>query len=136
MREAKEKQTHNRFRKEHVEFQKLVANDRRASRAEEKEDHRLGPLKPRRAVGKQELESFGSFDRMRLVPPKVPEKHRIRFWNIVQKDRVVILTGRDRHKIGTVKRIDKENNSLIVEGLNMVRAPKSNGATRSEEECG
>lgn len=127
VREAKEKQALNRTRKEHVGFQKLIADDRRAARAEEKEDYRLGPLKPRRAVGKRELETFGAFDRMRVIPPLVPEKHRINFWNIVKDDRVVILTGPDRHKIGIVKRIDKDNNTLVVERLNMVRAPKNGG---------
>jgi large subunit ribosomal protein L24 len=110
----------NESRKELVAYQKLIANDRRKSRAEEKEDHRLGPLAPRRAVGKEELEQFGAFDQLRIIPPAVPEQHRIKYWNIVEKDRVVVLKGPDRHKIGVVKSLDKENNTVLVEGMNMV----------------
>jgi len=71
-------------------------------------------------VGKEELEQFGAFDQLRIIPPAVPEQHRIKYWNIVEKDRVVVLKGPDRHKIGVVKSLDKENNTVLVEGMNMV----------------
>jgi len=44
----------------------------------------------------------------------------LKYWNIVPKDRVVVLKGSDKHKIGVVKKIFKENNTVLVEGLNMV----------------
>ncbi|KAF8243996.1 hypothetical protein K440DRAFT_560043 [Wilcoxina mikolae CBS 423.85] len=119
-KEHENKRKANEARKEHVAFQKLIADDRRASRAQEKEDHRLGPLAPRRAVGKEELEMYGAFDQLRVIPPAVPENHRIKYWNIVEKDRVVVLKGPDRHKIGVVKMLDKENNTVLVEGMNMM----------------
>lgn len=81
---------------------------------------RLGPLAPRRAVGKTEIEDMGSLDQMRIIHPTLPWEHRIRCWNIVEKDRVVVLTGPDRHKIGAIKSVDKSNNTLTVEGLNIV----------------
>lgn len=128
LKKKEEKQaTHflNSIRKENIAFQNMVAADRKASRAEEKEDHRLGPLAPRRAVGKDELERYGAFDQNRIIPPAVPEQFRIKYWNIREKERVVILTGPDRHKIGAVKSIDKKNNTLIVEGMNMVCARRA-----------
>jgi large subunit ribosomal protein L24 len=118
--ETKKKRELNETRREHAAFQRLLAEDRRESRFEEKEDHRLGPLRPRRAVGKAEMETLGAFDQSRIIPPAVPEEHQIKHWNIVEQDRVVILRGPDRHKIGKVKSIDKQNNTLTVDGLNMV----------------
>lgn len=112
----------NNTRKENAAYLKMVGDDRRTVRAEEKEDHRLGPLAPRRAVGKEELEAYGSFDQSRIIPPSVPRQFRIKHWNICEKERVVVLRGPDRHKIGAVKSIDKKNNTVIVEGLNMVCA--------------
>jgi len=107
-------------RKEHIAFHKSLNVERRTSRFEEKEDHRLGPLAPRRAVGKEEIELFGAFEQHRIVSPPLPRENRIKHWNIVEKDRVVVLKGPDRHKIGVVKSLDKASNSLIVEGMNMV----------------
>jgi large subunit ribosomal protein L24 len=125
--ETKKKRELNDARREHAAFQRLLAEDRRQARFEEKEDHRLGPLRPRRAVGKAEIETLGAFDQSRIIPPPVPEEHQIKYWNIVEQDRVVILRGPDRHKIGTVKSIDKQNNTLTVEGLNMVCCRRREG---------
>ncbi|VFP83813.1 50S ribosomal protein L24 [Buchnera aphidicola] len=36
-------------------------------------------------------------------------------------DVVIILTGRDKGKIGIVKKIYRSNNMLIVQGINMVK---------------
>ncbi|KAI5784603.1 hypothetical protein EDC01DRAFT_201929 [Geopyxis carbonaria] len=107
-------------RKEHVAFQKIVSSDRKESRAEEKIDFRLGPMAPRRVVGKKEIEELGAFDQQRMIPPPVPVEYRIRNWNIVVNDRVVVLKGPDRHKIGLVKSIDRDSNSVTVEKLNMM----------------
>lgn len=35
-------------------------------------------------------------------------------------DRVVMLTGKDKGKIGNVKKVDTEKGKVIVEGVNMV----------------
>ena len=113
----------NNARKEHTAYQKMLGDDRKASRAEEKDDKRLGPLAVRRAVGAAETETYGAFDQNRIIPPTVPKPFRIKYWNICLAERVVILRGPDRHKIGTVKSIDTRNNTLIVDGLNMVRPP-------------
>jgi large subunit ribosomal protein L24 len=110
----------NEIRQEHIMYQKLVTKDRKTSRKEEIEDHRLGPLKPIRAVGQREISMYGAFDQMRIVPPAVPDEHKIKHWNITVKDRVVVLRGPDRHKIGVVKSVDKDNNTVVVQGLNMV----------------
>lgn len=37
------------------------------------------------------------------------------------KDKVMVLTGKDRGKIGTVKMIDRKNDRVIVEQVNMVK---------------
>ncbi|KAI5785691.1 hypothetical protein FPQ18DRAFT_373333 [Pyronema domesticum] len=110
----------NEIRQEHIMYQQLVTRDRKTSRKEEIEDHRLGPLKPIRAVGQKEISMYGAFDQMRIIPPAVPDEHKIKHWNITVKDRVVVLRGPDRHKIGVVKSVDKDNNTVVVQGLNMV----------------
>lgn len=103
---------------EHTRYQKLISSDRRTTRANERLDKRLGPLAPRRAVGKYELETVGSFDQTRVVPPALPKDLQRRFWNIVENDRVLVLRGVDRHRIGVVKQVDKENDTCIVDGMN------------------
>ena len=104
-----------------VEHNRAFKKRRMKSRAEEMEDRWLGPLAPNRAVNEIEKQLRNAVSQDEQAPPPVPKHERIKFWNIVPKDRVVILKGPDKHKIGVVKRINKENNTLTVEGLNMVR---------------
>ena len=44
----------------------------------------------------------------------------MRFWPIMVGDRVVVMEGREKGKIGMVKGTDKEREELTVEGLNKV----------------
>jgi len=37
------------------------------------------------------------------------------------KDRVMVLAGKDRGKVGTVKKIDRKNDRVIVEEVNQVK---------------
>ncbi|TGZ84402.1 hypothetical protein EX30DRAFT_393904 [Ascodesmis nigricans] len=114
--------TLSKARKEHTEFRRLVSADIRASRAEEKASLVLGPAAPKVAVGKKEIELLGAMDQLRVIPPKIPQESgkRLGLWNIVKGDRVVVLAGPDRHKIGTVTAVDKESNRVTVEGANKV----------------
>jgi len=40
---------------------------------------------------------------------------------IKKGDKVIMLSGKDRAKTGTVQRVDPEANKVIVEGLNLVK---------------
>lgn len=98
----------------------VLAKQIKASRMAEKEDRLLGPLAPRRAVTKKDAQEYGTVPIERLQPQFVPVEQRIRYWNIAPGDRVVVLKGHDRHKIGVVKSLEKRSNVLTIRGVNMV----------------
>lgn len=99
------------------------------ARLNRREDYELGPLAPKRDVG-DAVETWGTINQQRargqeLEPRKL--KEALRFWggkhlNLTVKDRVVLLEGHDKGKIGVVKSIDKVRAEVTVEGLNKVRS--------------
>lgn len=99
---------------------RALAAEAQASRKETKEDRMLGPLAPRRALTMEEVEGYGAVAQERIATEYVPKDKRIRYWNIVINDRVVVLKGQDRHKIGVVKAVDKKRNEVVVGGMNKV----------------
>lgn len=92
-----------------------------------REDYELGPLAPRRDVGDAK-ETYGTIlgQRIRGQPldhrriDKVLEPVGGRYLNIVTGDRVVLIEGRDKGKIGKVASTDAKKGELTVTGLNMV----------------
>ena len=76
-------------------------------------------MAPRRNVG-AETETYGAVDSRRLRGPEKPKTERLKIWNFVEGDRVVIIEGRDKGKIGTIKKVHKQSEEVEVEGLNMV----------------
>ena len=118
----------------------ITQNNIRTARNNAREDWDLGPLRPNRAIG-DEVETRGIYQRegMRDVPiPKhwadsgeeVQKKVKARLpenvirnqWPIVKGDRVVIIRGLHKNKIGEVSGLHKEYNMVTVEGLNKVCA--------------
>ena len=81
-----------------------------------------GPLAPRRDVGLQRG-VYGVANGGMTQPLKLPKSLQIKEGDrlFAEKDRVVIVKGLDKGKIGTIRQIDWESNSAIVEGLNTVR---------------
>ncbi len=52
------------------------------------------------------------------------EEHKL---HVKEGDKVIIISGKDKGKTGSVKEVLTKDNKIIVEGLNMVtRAKKSN----------
>ncbi|KAH6722384.1 hypothetical protein BKA61DRAFT_174393 [Leptodontidium sp. MPI-SDFR-AT-0119] len=115
-----ERDQSNYHRKDEVKYIK----DARLAR---REDYEMGPLAPKRDVGDQK-DTYGtvSLNRMRGRPLHGKEKWDIldfwggRFLNIVRGDRVVILEGRDKGKIGKLIEIDTKRAECKIEGLNMM----------------
>ena len=83
-----------------------------------KEDYELGPLAPRRDVGK-DAETYGTVDSVRFQRVTVPKWKR-KWCGIEVGDRVVLLKGRDQGKIGVVDDKDEESETFRVKDLNMV----------------
>ena len=84
------------------------------------EDWKLGPLAPRRDVG-EAAETYGTTDMLVMDYPTVPERNRIKHWLIQEGDRGVVVKGRDKGKIGKIISIDKESETVKIQGVNMVR---------------
>jgi large subunit ribosomal protein L24 len=106
------------------------------------QDWKLGPLRQNFAVGvdaklwgvaaRKDMQKptlpehwFGSADREEKAIAKgvqklIPEHVRRDYSPIAVDDRVVVLRGRDAGKIGVVRSVYKNTNSLLVENLNKV----------------
>ena len=99
----------------------------KAAQTARREDYELGPLAPRRDVG-NDKESYGTLNQYQLRLNRVDRERREealksvggRFLNIVKGDRVVLLEGKDKGKIGKISEVDLDRLACKVEGLNMV----------------
>lgn len=40
---------------------------------------------------------------------------------IKKGDKVIVITGKDRHKTGTVERVFPKKNTVVIEGINIVK---------------
>lgn len=132
-------------RREHERFaQKQVTGDIKNARSARREDYDLGPLAPRRDVGLKK-ETYGTIQTNRLNGPKLTMEERLavnpsggRFANIVAGDRVVVLEGKDKGRIGKVQSFDREKQQITVEGMNMVCLSLSESLLKKEDpgHCG
>ncbi|KIW05332.1 uncharacterized protein PV09_03851 [Verruconis gallopava] len=90
-----------------------------------KEDWELGPLAPRRDVGEM-AGRLGTVDMglHHLHPLSKRQKEEVKKAmgdnEFRVHDRVVVLTGRDRGKIGQILEIDEENLSATIDGINKI----------------
>ncbi|OCL01353.1 hypothetical protein AOQ84DRAFT_306900 [Glonium stellatum] len=112
------------FKADRKVFRQQLAQQNRSKAAVLKEarlarhqDWDMGPLAPNRAFGKDK-DTFGALEQIHIAPIEIPEKMRRKQWNIVEGDRVVLLSGRDKGKIGMIKTTWKESDRVSVEGLN------------------
>ncbi|CCU78241.1 unnamed protein product [Blumeria hordei] len=101
----------------------LVSKERLARR----EDWELAGLAPKRDVGNQK-ETYGAVDGQLIQGPKLTKEQSEermkdfggRFLSLSIGDRVVLLEGRDKGKIGKVIKIDRDRAECTVEGLNLI----------------
>ncbi|KAL3427674.1 KOW domain-containing protein domain-containing protein [Phlyctema vagabunda] len=114
-------------RREQIQFGRKDETDKiQEARAVRREDYELGPLAPRRDVGDLK-ETYGTINaqRTRGQPLKGDELDVLktvggRYLNIVTGDRVVLLEGRDKGKIGEITATDAKRNQCTVKGLNVI----------------
>lgn len=118
-----------------------IKGARKKALATAKEDWKLGPLRPNRAIGPNAAK-YGALSPNQIQKPEIPLKTRQnrnevrekkglpleyplvvdgkKYFPIVKEDRVVILKGKDAGKVGVVKNIVERTHEIIVDGLNMV----------------
>jgi large subunit ribosomal protein L24 len=126
-RDTARRETRKTNREQNIYVRKDATQEIQKRRAERKEDWELGPLAPRRDVGDKK-ETYGTISTQRLRGPLLEARERWealksvggRHLNIVADDRVVLLEGRDKGKIGKVISTDLMRAECVVEGLNMV----------------
>jgi large subunit ribosomal protein L24 len=106
-----------------------------------REDWRLGPLRPNRAVG-EGADKYGALTAEQVQQPIIPihkQRHKNedrekqglepeyplvvdgeRIYHIARDDRVVVIHGREKGKIGIVQGFNDDTHRVIVKGVNMV----------------
>ena len=112
--------------------------DFKTARRNAREDWILGPLRPNRAIGAH-AERYGAVLREQARGPDLPKhwygagpslqkrmktripKHILHDqWPIVEDDRVIVIRGREKNKVGVVSEILKNSNELTIQDLNKV----------------
>ena len=91
----------------------------KAERQNRREDWMLGPLAPKRDVGAKKFE-YGLMDPIAHQLPEVPKRDRLKRINFAAGDRVCIIRGLGRGKIGEIKDINVEHQSVFLTGVNEV----------------
>ncbi|TID13652.1 KOW motif domain-containing protein [Venturia nashicola] len=90
-----------------------------------KEDIQLGPLAPKRDIGKDK-DGFGTVSNNLLHPPPLDPTFRAKEELAVGKnrfcvhDRVVVIRGKEVGKIGTVTEVNNDSMQLSIRGFNGV----------------
>ena len=79
----------------------------------------MGPLAPRRNAG-QQADLYGVSESERVQFPKVTDAAKKKYINIVAGDRVVVVRGRGRGKIGKVTNVSTNEETVTIEGVNLV----------------
>ncbi|KAF2085946.1 hypothetical protein K490DRAFT_74818 [Saccharata proteae CBS 121410] len=91
------------------------------ARKRRQEDYMLGPLAPRRDVGDM-MERWGTIPEQLAQRVEVPEADLPKYFPYVAGDRVCLIEGYDKGKIGVVHSVYEESMSIIVEGLRQTEA--------------
>lgn len=114
-------------RREGRSIRQYDIKDIKDARHAQRENYALGPLAPRRDVGVNK-ETYGAIQINQLRGPELSLEQRVKLdplsgrrSSLAVNDRVVLLEGRDKGKIGKIIEIDIKRHQCQVEGLNMVR---------------
>jgi ribosomal protein L24 len=109
----------------------------KSARVHRHEDWQMGPLAPKRDIGLEAGVQFASVPGAFIEPPamtekakwvkknrKAEEKQGLKNGDLVRKyelyDRVVVIKGREKGKIGTVKKISEDSGMIWVREVNTV----------------
>lgn len=100
-------------------FQKYNNNMIREARNARKEDWARGALAPRRDVGDL-AKTYGSYDIFHISVPERQEKNKPKWASVAEGDRVVVVKGREKGKIGFVDELNMERAYVKVRDVNVV----------------
>ena len=93
-------------------YWKAVRNERKNRR----EDWMLGPLAPMRDSG-IDRQTYGATSPRALYGVKAMEEDKLKHIPFMKGDRVVVISGREKGKIGKIDNIQEATQSARVEGL-------------------
>lgn len=130
---ARDELAHRKDRKEHFEQarrqQTMFVEDLKKSKKAIRDDWELGPLAPRLDVGPLQGQ-YGTIHEARYKrtdPLTLAQRNKRCEWlggaynlNLIAGDRVVLLNGPEKGRIGKVRLVDHEKGEVIVDGLNKV----------------
>ncbi|EOD50098.1 putative kow motif domain protein [Neofusicoccum parvum UCRNP2] len=106
------------IRKELQQIKALANRTIVDARKHRREDWLLGPLAPRRDVGEWR-EKWGTIDARRTQLPAVDPDKKLELPPFAEGDRVVLLRGRDKGRIGEIREFDEDSQTVRVKGLNL-----------------
>ena len=120
-REAEEKLKNEKrkIRQTRFELDRLERSNVKAERTNRREDWILGPLAPNRTAGK-DGGGYGMLSLQMLHAPIVVKQERAELLNFAANDRAVVITGREKGKIGRIRIVDAERQTVTLEDVNMV----------------
>jgi large subunit ribosomal protein L24 len=113
------KDEERKIRQEKVLRARFERDSIKAERKNRREDWMLGPLAPNRLAG-NDAGGYGMLGFESIRQPLVPKQERVKWFNFAVDDRIVVVNGREKGKIGKITTIDKERQTVEVAGINMV----------------
>ncbi|PIA14501.1 ribosomal protein L24 [Coemansia reversa NRRL 1564] len=69
--------------------------------------------------------------RVQTIEKVLPKRLQLKKWNIIKGDEVMIVSGKDRGKTGTITEVSRKTNSVFVRGLKLVARTISTKETPS-----
>lgn len=111
------------IRQETVLWNRAKRSDIKAERENRREDWMLGPLAPNRLAG-QDGGGYGMLNFQSVRPPVVFTAERERYFNFAVNDRVVVVKGREKGKIGKIKEVDQERQTVALFDVNIVSSSR------------
>ncbi|KLJ08477.1 hypothetical protein EMPG_16077 [Blastomyces silverae] len=108
-----------KFFQERQRYERTILDQITAERKSRREDWIKGPLAPKRDAADLEG-AYGTIPPETTRLPTLPREDRTKLVNFAPGDRVVVLKGRDRGKIGKVHNVNAESGTVTVGGVNSV----------------
>ncbi|OJJ47480.1 hypothetical protein ASPZODRAFT_130970 [Penicilliopsis zonata CBS 506.65] len=114
---AAEREEYKDILRQQFAFNRMQLDAIRAERTNRREDWLRGTLAHKRDGG-LDGNHYGALSPQAMNPPKIPERLRRKYINIAAGDRVCLMKGKDKGKIGEVVRVDPETETVTVKDLN------------------